>query len=234
MIPEVVEALDAAATKWVQDCLHRFAVDIKNTTGSTRSDFLRVQEQTVDPEPVELILRKNLKAATRDGKGELLPTFTGHLYADDKGAFPASLNELERKVIEADIARKSFVAWYRNPSRATAAALRIAYQRDSGDWTSLQPDFILVSKRDGGTLGVSIIDPHGDHLADAKSKLVALADYAERFGDDFVRIESITQVPGGELGALDLRETNVRKAVSEHEGAEVRGLYESAVARSYQ
>jgi len=190
MIDEVAEELDAAATKWVKAQLSRFAVEIKNTTGSTRSDFLRVQEQTVEPEPVELILRDNLKTATRDGDGEPLPVYSGHLYSDDDGEFPAQLNDWERRVIEAEIAQPSFVAWYRNPSRPTAAALRIAYQTDTGDWTSLQPDFLVVSRRDNGELGVSIIDPHGGHLADADAKLQALAHYAEEYGKDFVRIES--------------------------------------------
>jgi len=227
MIDEVVEALDEAATKWVQERLEQFAVEIKNTTGATRNDFLRVQEQTVDPEPVDLILRDNLKTATRDGDGNPLPTFSGHLYADDGGQFPATLNKWERTVVETEIGRQSFVAWYRNPSRATAAALRIAYQTDAGDWTSLQPDFLVVSKRDDGSLGVSIIDPHGDHLADAKNKLKALARYAERFGDQFVRIESITEASDGTLRSLDLREEAVREAVEGYSGAEVGALYES-------
>lgn len=235
MIDEVVEALDDAATKWVQERLEQFAVEIKNTTGATRNDYLRVQEQSVDPEPVDLILRDNVKTATRDGDGNLLPMFSGHLYSDgDDGQFPVTLNKWERAVVETEIGRQSFVAWYRNPSRATAAALRIAYQTDAGDWTSLQPDFLVISRRDDGSLGVSIIDPHGDHLADAKNKLEALARYAERFGDQFVRIESITEASDGELRSLDLKEASVRETVEEFAGAEVGALYESGVSMSFQ
>lgn len=230
MIDEVVQALDAAATGWVQDRLEQFAVEIKNTTGATRNDYLRVQEQTVDPEPVDLILRDNVKTATKDGDGNPLPTVTGHIYANDDGEFPATLNRWERTVVETEISRPSFVAWYRNPARATAAALRIAYQKDDGDWTSLQPDFLVVSKRDDGSLRVSIIDPHGDHLADAKNKLRALARYAERFGDSFVRIESITETSDGALRSLDLKEEAVREAIEEHRGAEVGGLYASSIS----
>jgi type III restriction enzyme len=215
MIDAVVEALDQAATNWVQGRLEQFAVEIKNTTGATRNDYLRVQEQTAAPEPVDLILRDNVKTATRDGDGNPLPTFQGHLYADDSGAFPAVLNRWERIVVETHIGRPSFVAWYRNPARATAAALRIAYQSDAGDWTSLQPDFIVVSRRDDGSLGVSIIDPHGDHLADAKNKLKALARYAGFFGDQLVRIESITEASDGSLRSLDLKDESVREAVDE-------------------
>lgn len=233
MIGDVVTALDQAATKWVQERLQEFAVEIKNTTGATRNDYLRVQEQTVDPEPVDLILRDNVKTAARDGAGDLLPMFSGHLYADGDGHFPAVLNQWERTVVETETARPSFVGWYRNPARPTAAALRIAYETDAGVWTSLQPDFLIVSKRDDGTLGVSIVDPHGDHLADAKNKLKALARYAERFANQFVRVESITQASDGSLRSLDLLEEAVRQAVDEFEGAEVGKLYEGLSSLPY-
>ncbi|MCP4308600.1 MAG: DEAD/DEAH box helicase family protein [bacterium] len=234
MIDEVVPALDAAATKWVQDRLEHFAVEVKNTTGATRNDYLRVQEQTIDPEPVDLILRDNVKTATRYGDGNPLPTFSGHLYADESGEFPVALNKWERTVVETEIARPSFVAWYRNPARPTAASLRIAYRTDAGDWTSLQPDFVVVSKRDDGSLGVSIIDPHGDHLADAKNKLAALARYAEQFGEHFVRIESITQGSDGTLRSLDLKQEPVRESVRNLVGAEVGVLYEADDSLPYK
>ena len=99
--------------------------------------------------------------------------------------------------------RKSFVAWYRNPSRATLSALRIAYQDDAGKWGSLQVDFVIISRRDNGSLAASIVDPHGDHLADAKAKLRGLADFAEKFGE-YIRIESIAKVTDGQLRSLDL------------------------------
>jgi len=131
------------------------------------------------------------------------------------------------------VARPGFVAWYRNPSRATAAALRIAYQTDAGGWTSLQPDFLVISKRDDGTLGVSIIDPHGDHLADARAKLVGMADFAEKHGDKFVRIDSISQVADKRLRYLDMQDPDVRDAVRSFEGAKVSALFESDTAIDY-
>lgn len=97
--------------------------------------------------------------------------FEGHLYSDASGMFPVALNRRERTVIENEVVRPSFVAWYRNPSRATAAALRIALEKDAGEWTWLQPDFLIVSRHDDGSLGVSIVEPHSDRLADAKNKL---------------------------------------------------------------
>lgn len=81
--------------------------------------------------------------------------------------------------------------------------------------------------------GASIVDPHGDHLADARAKLRARADFAEHYGKQFVRIESVTKVDG-QLWSLDLLEADVRKAVREFEGGKVSALYESEHAMAYR
>jgi hypothetical protein len=157
----------------------------------------------------------------------------GHVFADAEGLFPVALNDWERQVIEAELARPGCAAWYRNPGSATPASLRIAYQNDAGAWASLQPDFIVVSRRSDGSLGASIVDPHGDHLADARSKLQALADFAERFAGRFVRIESIAKAGDGTLRVLDLTQTEVREVVRSFKGARVSGLYVSEPSRPY-
>lgn len=231
-IPAVVASADARATDWVREHLDRFAVEIKNTTGRTRDGYRRVQEQTLSPEPVTIALRDNLSVATLDGDGLPLPRFGGHLYQGDDGMFPAELNGWEREIIATEIERPSFVAWYRNPSRPTPAALRIAYQDDAGTWTSLQPDFVVVSRRDDGELGVSIVDPHGDHFADARNKLLALAAYAEAHGHRFVRIESVNDTATG-LRVLDLLSAPVRDAIRAFDGAEVAALYSGPDSRPF-
>ena len=81
---------------------------------------------------------------------------------------------------------------------------------------------------------MSIIDPHGDHLADAKAKLRSLAHYAERFSDRYIRIESIARVTDGRLRSLDLLDAKVRDTVRKFEGGKVTTLYESAFATDYQ
>ena len=97
----------------------------------------------------------------------------------------------------------------------------------------MQVDFIIISKRQGGTLAASIVDPHGDHLSDAKAKLRALAEFAEQFRDQFLRIESIAEV-NGELRSVDLRDSRVRDAVRAFEGGGVAPLYTSEYSSSYQ
>jgi hypothetical protein len=60
----------------------------------------------------------------------------------------------------------------------------------------------------------------------------ALADYAERYGDEFVRIESIAAGKDGKLHALDLTRPAVRDLVRACEGDDVAGLFDSPLART--
>lgn len=228
----VLAEIDATVTKFVTDLLAKFAVEIKNTTGATRDSYRMVQEQTSEQENLTIDLRANEKAATKDGGGEDLPVYPGHIYADDEGHFPARLNDWEARIIATETSRPSFVAWYRNPQRATPNSLRIAYQDESQRWKSLQVDFVIVSKRQDGTLAASIVDPHGDHLSDAKVKLRTLAEFAEQFGDQFLRIESIAEIDG-ELRSIDLLDASVRDAVRNFEGGSVSPIFTSDCSNLY-
>ena len=229
-IPALVEA---TATEWVREQLDRFRVQILNTVGATRDAYTRVQEQTTVPETVTVQLRQNQRAATKDRSGDDLPRYANHVFAGADGMYSAALNDWELTVVETELARDGFVAWYRNPGSATPASLRIAYQNDQEEWASLQPDFIVLSRRTDGTLGASIIDPHGDYLADARAKLQALALFAERFGDVFVRIESVAKVEDGSLRVLDLGDPAVRAEVLAFQGGKVTALYQSEHSRPY-
>jgi len=80
---------------------------------------------------------------------------------------------------------------------------------------------------------MSIIDPHGDYLADKGAKLQTLARYAELHGSQYVRIESIVKV-GEDLRVLDLHSPAVRAAVMEFDGAQVASLYECPLARDFR
>jgi hypothetical protein len=229
----VIAAVEQRATEWVQEQLDRYRTEVALTTGATRDAFTRVREQTNAPEEVTVQLRANERAATKDRTGEELPRYPGHLHADADGQFPVDLNDWERSVVQAEIERPGFVAWYRNPGTATPASLRIAYQNDEEEWSSLQPDFVIISRRDDGALAASIVDPHGDHLADARAKVRALSAFAERFADRFVRVESVAKGGDGSLRVLDLMDPSVREAVMSFEGGKITALYESDLSRPY-
>jgi type III restriction enzyme len=151
----VIAQIEAVANKFVKEQLTRFAVEIKNTTGARRDAYRRVQEQTTVPEAITVELRLNEKAATKDGQGLPLRTFDGHIYSDAVGKFPAKLNEWEEEVVTTEIARPSFVAWYRNPQRATANSLRIPYKDEGGNLevtSDRSPDHLKARRRQLGRL----------------------------------------------------------------------------------
>ena len=233
----VVTEIETAATKWVRQQLSEFDAAIKNTTGAAMDAYMRVREQTSEQETTGIHLALTIKSPTKTSNtpdAEHLPRFAGHLFADTDGMFPAKLNEWENIIISTEINRHNFVAWYRNPSQAATKSHRIGYRYDNGTWGSLQVDVIVISCKDDGTLGASIIDPHGDHLADAKPKLRGLARFAEQFGDRFVRIQSVTRIRNGNLRSLDLLERKVRSAVDSLKETRVSTLYESDLARDYK
>ena len=93
---------------------------------------------------------------------------------------------------------------------------------------------MIVSRRDDGTLSASIVDPHGDHLADAKAKLRALADFVDIYGDRFLRVESVAKATDGTLRSLDFRDARVRQACRTFEGGKVSALYDSDLAMPYK
>ncbi len=233
-IRDVVTEIEATANEFVREQLTRFAVEIKNTTGATRDAYRKVQEQTSAPEALTVELRDNERAATKSGEGEPLPTFEGHIYSDNTGQFPVDPTKLEKEALTTEIARPSFVAWYRNPQRATANSVRIPYRDDARKWASLQIDFLIISRGNGDTLTASIVDPHSAHLADAKIKLRALADFAELHGHRFARIQALSRVPDGTIRLLDLLDVSVREAVRAFEGGEVSALYQGERARVYE
>ena len=176
-------------------------------------------------------LRQNERAATKDAKGDDLPTFAGHVFADADGTFPVDLNDWETAVVEAELTRPGFVTWYRNPGSATPASLRIAYQNDETCGRRCNPTSSSCRAADR-TLGASIVDPHGDYLADARAKLRALAAFAEQFGDRFVRIESVAKVDDG-LRVLDLSDRLSAVAVMAFDGGKVTALYKSDRSHPY-
>ncbi len=61
---------------------------------------------------------------------------------------------------------------------------------------------------------------------------LALARYAEEYGNEFLRMESVAKA-GDDLRTLDLQDPTVREAVRDFEGGKVTALYESDAARDY-
>lgn len=233
-VPEIVQAVEAEADALARDWLTQTRVARKGLTDERQAEYDRLESMSNTPEPITLTTPKNGQADTKvrhpDGTEKDLPTREMHLLASADGTVPIALNEWERKVLDSEAAQPGFQGWYRNPERAAKDSLAVAYKDEVGDWKALRPDFIFFGTNHDGSVAVDLVDPHGHHLSDALPKLRGLADFAERFANDFRRVESVAET-GGVLRVLDLTKPHVREEIRVAQSAKV--LYESEVASDY-
>ena len=166
-----------------------------------------------------------------DGSETPIPTYERHLLCDEDGAFPVDMKSgWEIKVLMAEMKRKGFQAWYRNPSRSSQDSLGIAYAGDGNQVRIVRPDFIFFAVQSNGTVVADIVDPHGPQFSDALPKLQGLAKYAETHAHVYRRIEAVAAVDDT-LRVLDLTNPTVRKAVAEAKDA--KSLYVGPHANNY-
>jgi hypothetical protein len=234
-VPEVRVKVDVEADDLVAAWFAVHRVQIRGLTDIRQQEYEEIRAMATHPQVGALgrprIRLEDYKTEDDNGQVGLAPLARLHLMADEHGDFPlGALNEWERAVVLAEVARSGCLGWYRNPARAAVDSLGIAYRDGDGDWRSMHPDFVFFHEVQGAARA-SIVDPHGHHLADAALKLRALASFAAEFGDDFHRIEAVSKI-GDEMVVLDMQRAAVRDAVS-RQGSQPLELYQSDVAASY-
>ena len=229
-VEEVPEALDREAERIARKWFSGYRVAIKELSDERQAVYDEIRSMSPQPSAIEVKRPRIRTEETRDADGNELATRTGHLMADGSGDFPVgSLNKWEIEVLDKEMARPGFQAWYRNPSRPSGDALAVAYRNAQGEWRRMCPDFLFFHGAE--PVKVSIVDPHGPHFADALPKLRGLAEFAEKHGESFHRIESVARLAGDTLRVLDLMEPSVREAVAKADDAEA--VYRSDVAADY-
>lgn len=233
-VPEIVADVEAEADELAREWLTQTRVARKGLSDERQAEYDRLEGMSTQPERISLtapkVAQADRKAREKDGTEHDLPVRRLHLTAADDGTVPIDLNEWERKVLDSESKQPGFKAWYRNPSRATKESLAVAYKDGGGDWKAMRPDFVFFGSQHDGKIVVDLVDPHGHHLADAMPKLRGLADFAEKYGHEFRRIESVAET-GGVLKVLDLTKHHVRQAV--RDGKDAKALYESGIAGDY-
>ena len=224
----VSDELDREADELGRKWFDKYRVAIKGLTDERRAAYDEIRGMSPEPQVVEIKRPRVRTEETEDAEGNKLETRTGHLMSDGDGNFPiGSLNLWEIEVLDKEVGRSGFQAWYRNPSRPSGDALAITYQNDQGHWRRMCPDFLFFH---GGNenVKVSIVDPHGHHLADALPKLRGLAEFAATLGGSFHRIESVARMQDGTLRVLDLTKPEIREAIKEAEDTEALYLGDDA------
>jgi len=234
-VPEIAQAVEDEADALAKTWLTQTRVSRKNLSDERQAEYDLLEAMSTTPDPIALTVptigQTDTKIRNADGSEEDLPHYEMHLMSDEDGTVPMYFtSSWEPKVLEAESARPGFRGWYRNPDRATKDSVAIAYKDELGDWRALRPDFVFFGTSHDGKVVADLVDPHGHHMSDALPKLRGLADFAERFADDFRRIESVAET-GGVLRVLDITKHRVREAIRDAESA--RALYESDVASDY-
>lgn len=233
LVPGIRETLDAEAEKLANQWLTRFRVDIKNLSDERQDVYRQIREMSANPMDVDLARPTSWMQPTTireaNGSETPLPSFERHMLCDEHGMFPEDFNSWEGEVVKSELARAGAVAWYRNPSRASQDSLGIIY-KDGGEPRIVRPDFVFFVQQDDGTVAADIVDPHGIQFGDAMPKLKGLAQYAERFGDQYRRIEAVAKI-GDKFRVLDLKEAATRASVST--ATTIKALYESTDAFDY-
>ena len=213
---ELKQKADELSQQWFDQC----RVAVKGLRDDRRAVYDEIKGMSHEPQPVDIKRPRVRSEETEDSNGKKLKTQTRHLMSDGDGNFPVGLlNRWEIEVLDKERARPGFRAWYRNPSRPSDDALVIAYQNTRGQWCRMCPDFLFFHS-ESDDLRVSLVDPHGHHLADALPKLDGLARFAAKRGEIFHRIESVAQMKDHTLRVLDLTDPQIRKAITEADSAQ--------------
>ena len=227
----VSDELDREADELGKMWFGKYRVAIKGLTDERRAVYDEIRGMAPEPQVIEIKRPRVRTEETADPDGNKLDTRTGHLMSDGDGNFPIDLlNQWEIEVLDKEMGRSGFQAWYRNPSRPSGDALAIAYQSAHGQWRRMCPDFLFFHG-DRENMKVSIVDPHGHHLADALPKLRGLAEFAATHGESFHRIESVARMTDATLRVLDLTDPDIRNAITEADDTEA--LYLCPWANDY-
>ena len=216
----VSDELDRGADRIAKRWFAKYRVEIKGLTDERRTVYDEIKGMSPEPQVIEVKRPRIRTEETEDTHGTKLETRTGHLMSDGNGNFPVgSMNQWEIEVLDKEMGRADFQAWYRNPSRPSGDALAIAYQNAQGHWCRMCPDFLFFHG-DSESIRVSIVDPHGPHLADALPKLRGMAEFAATHGESFHRIESVARMNDNILRVLDLTDPSIRQAAAEADDAQ--------------
>ncbi len=198
---DLKRALDNTAKEQAQTWSVICRDQIRSLPESKRLAYDEIQGLAGEPEVTSIVYPETIEAKI---EGETWPR---HLYADARGEFQAKFNDWETLVLRAELKRLDLRGWLRIVPRKSWA-LTIPYGF-GGKAKPVYVDFLFVRELDGRQV-VDIIDPHNPNLGDAAPKLVGLAEYAEKHGESYGRIESIIVV-NDELRRLNLQAANLRE-----------------------
>lgn len=172
-----------------------------------RAGYDKLKSASVTPESVPWRFQDSIDFR-RDPKE---PTWERHLYVEADGMFRTTLTSWEAGVLIDEMKRDEFAAWLRNVDRKPWS-LEVPYQVD-GTWRPMYPDMLIVRKV-GSDFVFDVLEPHDDSRADNLYKAQGLAQFAEKHGDRFGRIQLIRK-KGDSFLRLEMNKTAVRNRIKQ-------------------
>jgi type III restriction enzyme len=184
--------------------------DIGQLKEQRRKHYNDLRLAAADPQTIPWVLPDSI-AFRRTPNA---PTFDRHLYVEEDNTFRANLGTWEKGVLEEELADLNVVAWLRNVDRQRWA-LEIPY-RAGGEVRPMFPDLVII-RQDAKGFQFDILEPHDPSLSDNAAKAVGLAEFAEKHGRLFDRIQLIRKkkAPDGRdhFYRLNVGDVAVRKKV---------------------
>jgi len=212
--PKLPAQLNQRASQFIEEWFITYGSAITRLPDGEKDRFDRIKEESDRPLPTSITLPIR---RVEDAEGTV---WERHVLSDVDGNYQVKLHDWEEYVLRTEL-QAGAVAWYRNPSSGRNS-LQIPYATATGI-AGLAPDFIFVS-RVGDELMADLIDPHGTHLADAVPKLKGLAEYANKHGSRFHRIQSIAKIEGT-YWMLNHLDPKVRAAIETYQGTDAADLF---------
>jgi hypothetical protein len=235
-VKEVQEILDKEVDNNAFSWFKQHRLEISSLSDERQQEYENIRSLATEPQTSDMIRPRNrledFSVVVGERSAEPAPLVKLHLMSDEHGDYPVGmLNGWEIDVVNKEIKRSTALGWYRNPAHNGLDSVCISYKDPQGNWRGMHPDFVFFHNVEGKVLP-SIIDPHGQHLDDSMVKLVGLANFAERYGDKFHRIEAVAK-DGSRWRKLDLKREDVRQKVAEMQDSSVTSLYGDPVSEEY-
>ena len=123
----------------------KYRVAIKELTDERRAVYDEIKGMSPEPQVIEIKRPRVRTEETADRRREQAryTDRTPHVRLAMATSPFDLLNQWEIEVLDKEMGRSGFQAWYRNPSRPSGDALAIAYQSAQGHWRRMCPDFLF-------------------------------------------------------------------------------------------
>ena len=203
--PAVIDRLEAVSRDRITSWMGQYQPKINTLSDEARANYSRIRRTALVAEPLPLKLPLVIQGAS-DGD-----TWPRHLFVDkDDQAFRATFTGWERSVLDIVLSDNDNLWWLRNPPRKEWS-FSLTYKDAHGDDANMYPDFLVIRKLKSG-LVVDVVEPHRMDEGDTARKMVGLAEYAARHGEQFGKILVVAKTDDDVFRSVDLNDETTRTA----------------------